>query len=309
MVDGLLEQAPFGRRLAKPVVHLRTQDVLERHTRQLLARDLEFLDVPEIEHDAAVLRAGAVEHRERFLERGEHRERHELEQDLRAVIGRVLAERRKGFDQPRHLVLEVVEVADLDMARTQRLGSGQEQLLAFVGFLFLLPVEEPVGEEFELHVLDAVVVEDLLHFLEAALLQDLGKVRVPDAHALESGPGERFDAILEVECREFLVAVRYRAAGKRPVRADEFHGQPTTREARTLRPPAASIRVRSTRLPEARLRQSQGRIGLRMCVDRSPCDPLEKTRAPRAKHRAPSMLSACYFVLKRMVANHSRGRL
>src|SRR5882672_9360858 len=86
----------------------------------------------------------------------------------------------------------------------------------------LLAVLEPVDEELEFDMLQAVVTEDAAHLLEAVFLQALLEVRVPEAHAGEPRLRQGLGAVAEIEGREFLVRVRQRAAGESPVRPEEF---------------------------------------------------------------------------------------
>ena len=81
------------------------------------------------------------------------------------------------------------EIADLDVPGAERFGGGQQQVALLIGAFAPFVVEEPVVQELELDVLDAVVVDDAAHVGEGATLEDVGEVGVPDPETLESGLG------------------------------------------------------------------------------------------------------------------------
>src|SRR5512145_2431850 len=87
MTDRLLVQGHAGRRLQVPVVELDAGQKARRDRGDALVRDAELDDVPEVDADAAVRLIRAFDHRERVLERVDHREWHHLEADARAVSG------------------------------------------------------------------------------------------------------------------------------------------------------------------------------------------------------------------------------
>ena len=60
----------------------------------------------------------------------------------------------------RHGHLGLEEIADLDVARAERCGAFEQHASRDVRGLALLAVDEPVGQEFELEVLDAVIIEN-----------------------------------------------------------------------------------------------------------------------------------------------------
>ena len=159
---------------------------------------------------------------ERVLEGVDHRERHHLEHDPRSVVGRVATELREALDQHRHRHRGLVEVADLDVARAEHLGRLEQLAAQRVRCAAALAVHEPVGQELELEVTNAIVVEDPAHFGQAVLRAQVHEVGMPDAETREAGPGCGFGTLAQPERAPFVIGVRLRAAADRPVRRQQL---------------------------------------------------------------------------------------
>src|SRR5215469_2713990 len=94
--------------------------------------------------------------------------------------------------------------------RLERFGGIEQHGLRNVRLPLPLTLEKPVGEEFKLDMLDAVVVENLLHLPERALPEDMLKVGMPDSKSCEASSGSRFHAVAKIERTVFFIRVRQR---------------------------------------------------------------------------------------------------
>ena len=123
--------------------------------------------VPGVDREAAVRGACAADDLEHGVELLTFDvERHELVDDLRVgVLRRVGAQLAEALRELRELGRRAGDVADLDVVRAELGGRLEEQPRGLVGGLaaLVVRVEEPVHQELELEVAQAVVVERLLH--------------------------------------------------------------------------------------------------------------------------------------------------
>src|ERR1019366_7597218 len=83
-------------------------------------------------------------------------------------------------------------------------------------------VKEPVHQELELEVAQAVVVEDLLHLAQRVPFEHVLEVGVPDADPGEPHPLSLGAAVAEVEQAPFAADVDLDGTGPRPVQADQI---------------------------------------------------------------------------------------
>ena len=146
------------------IVDFDAEEILQRKAGDLLVRDAELHDVPEVENDAAVFRAGALEHRQSVLERVNHGEGHEFVDNFCAVGGSILAKSGEGLDHLRQGSVRVEEITNFNVSRAQNVCSRQQVILHDIGPLLFFTGEKPVAEKFKLDVFHAVVIEDALDF-------------------------------------------------------------------------------------------------------------------------------------------------
>ena len=149
--------------------------------------------MPGVDRETPV--AGARAHRQldRRLERVHvDVERHQLVGDLRVgVLGRIAAQRGELLGQPAELAWRAGDVADLDVVGVERRG-GREQLPAEpVGRRAsrLARIDEEVGQELDLEVLQPGVVEDRPHLAQRPRPQLVLNVGVPQADTPETRLG------------------------------------------------------------------------------------------------------------------------
>jgi hypothetical protein len=106
--------------------------------------------------------------------------------------------------------------------RIEYLSGSEKILLAGIRFSLSLAVQEPICQEFQLHMLEAIVVEDLLHPLKASRLQNLIEIGVPYSETCEPGPGRRLNPVVEIERAVFSVGV-WDTSGNGPVRGQQIN--------------------------------------------------------------------------------------
>ena len=83
-------------------------------------------------------------------------------------------------------------------------------------------VDEEVGEELDLEVLEAGVLEDLAHLVQAAGLELVLDVGMPQAKALEADLGCLGAAIAPVERAPLTAYVHIRGTANRPVKGQQL---------------------------------------------------------------------------------------
>ena len=103
-------------------------------------------------------------------------------------------------------------------------AASNQQLAGLVGGLAprIARVDEPVHEELELEVAQAVVVEDLLHLREAPRLEHVLEVGVPDPDAAEPDLARLGAAVGPVEEAPLASDVHLDRPGDRPVEGDQL---------------------------------------------------------------------------------------
>ncbi|SIT55596.1 hypothetical protein BQ8794_220160 [Mesorhizobium prunaredense] len=82
---------------------------------------------------------------------------------------------------------------------------------------------EPISQELDLEVLDAVRLHDPAHFPVADLIPDMNYVLRVEAEALESGAGSGLDTVLERERTDFRGAKGEDVTGEGEVGNQEFN--------------------------------------------------------------------------------------
>ena len=183
-------------------------------------------DMPSVDHQAAVGGIGEFAHFQRIGEIGDHRERHHFEQDVGTGVGRVLAQRGKCLSGPVHVVRRIEEIADFEVPGAEGFRGIQQLRFFLVRFHFFLAAlgQEPVEQELELEVTDAVVVQYPFHVGEARALQRVIEVGMPDPHAGEADPRNRFDPLAESERAVIGAdrAGRVDVTGQGPVRGQQL---------------------------------------------------------------------------------------
>src|SRR6185437_7048637 len=95
---------------------------------------------------------------------------------------------RERLDQPVELARGAGNVADLDVMGVERRRRVEQELAPLVGVLaqWVAGGHEEVGQELDLQVLEAGVVEGLLHLLQRARLELVLDVGVPQTEPVEA---------------------------------------------------------------------------------------------------------------------------
>ena len=152
-------------------------------------------------------------------------ERHELVHDLRVgVLRGVRADLAEALGEPRELGGNTGNVADLDVVRVQLGGRVEQQRADLVGGLpaLVVLVEEPVHEELQLEVAEAVVVEGLLHLPQAPRLEHVLEVGVPDPEPAEADLARLGAAVGPVEEAPLASDVHFDRPGNGPVQPEQL---------------------------------------------------------------------------------------
>src|SRR5215471_18930998 len=100
MVYRVLVQAPGT--FERAVVHLDAGDVLRRNSAQFIVRNFELHDMPSIQTNAAIRRAGSLHELKRILQTSDHGEWHQLEAHPSSTFCRISAQSSESLDQVRH---------------------------------------------------------------------------------------------------------------------------------------------------------------------------------------------------------------
>ena len=110
------------------------------------------------------------------------------------------------------------------MVRAECVRSIEEQRADLVGCTapLVAGVEEPLHQELELEVLQAVVVEVPLHLTQRSRLEHVLEVGVPDAEAAEPDLARLRAAVGPVEEAPLAPDVNLNRPGDRPVQAEEL---------------------------------------------------------------------------------------
>src|SRR6185436_157685 len=117
----------------------------------------------------------------------------------------------------------IEEVADLDVTGAERSRALQQRPAQSVGSgPSVAGRQEPVGEELELEVADAVVFEYPPHLGQAMALPQMQQVGVPDAEARKSGLRSSLGTLAQTERAPLLIRVGLGAAADRPVRGEQL---------------------------------------------------------------------------------------
>src|SRR5207302_928195 len=97
--------------------------------------------------------------------------------------------------------LRAHDVSDLQVMRGQLGRRAEEQRAPLVGGApaLVVGVEEPVAQELELELIQAVVVEQLPHLAEGPRLEHVLEVCVPQADAPEPDAGGLLAAVAQIE--------------------------------------------------------------------------------------------------------------
>src|SRR5215469_1306234 len=178
--------------------------------------------MPSIQTNAAIRRAGAFHELKRILQTSDHGEWHQLEAHFSSPLSRLSAQSSESLDQAWHRRRFLIEITHFKVMCLEDFGCIEQHGLPNVGLPLALTIEKPVGEEFKLDILDAVVVENLLHLPERELPEHMLKIGMPDSKPGETGSGSRFHAVLEIEGAIFFVGVR-QCTRNRPVRREQIN--------------------------------------------------------------------------------------
>src|SRR5215218_3283985 len=155
-VDSVLQHGPHLDRVG--VAQLHANDVGQRDRRELGRWGLGPLGVPDVDDEAAGVVAGVLHEPEAVVDRLDVRPGKELQPDPRPHLPGVLGERGELRRPPLLIPGFVDDVRrDLDVARIQRLGCGQQLPSDRIGPPPPGPVGPPVGEELQLEMDEAVV--------------------------------------------------------------------------------------------------------------------------------------------------------
>src|SRR6185312_6707028 len=220
MVDDLVDLVLHVLELS--VRQLHPGDVLGGDLRQPLRVDAELAHVPGVDGQPAVGAVGLGDQAQAGLERADVGvERNDLVGDLGVgVVGRVVAQCGVLLDHLVELARGLGDVPDLDVVRVEGRG-GLEQLAALhvrrLARLAALGCEE-VGQELDLHVLEAVVAEHLGHLLKRGRLELVLDVRVPEPEAREPDTLGVGAAVLPAERAPFPSEMDHDRAAHGPVR-------------------------------------------------------------------------------------------
>ncbi len=125
------------------------------------------------------------------------------------MLGCVRAELAVGLDQAADVARRAGDVPDLDVVRRQRrrgLPEAGAQLVALRAPL-VAGIDEPLPEELELQVAQAVVVEERGDLVERSGFEDVLEVGVPEADPAEADPGRVLAAVAQVEEAPFAALV------------------------------------------------------------------------------------------------------
>jgi hypothetical protein len=200
-VDHLVE--PVLRVLVRAVRELDPGHEPRRDATEVVGLEPELPEVPRVEGETAIRRVRPLDDLERGVDvRHLDVVRHELVDDLRVrVPGSVLAELAEPLDDPFEVALGAGDVADLDVVGGQLGGSPEQERAPLVGGLPALVtwIEEPVPEEFELELVEPVLVEEPAHLAQVPRLQDVLEVGVPQPETSESDPRGLLTAVAKVE--------------------------------------------------------------------------------------------------------------
>ena len=142
------------------------------------------------------------------------------------------AELAEALGQPRDVGRHPRDVPDLDVVRLERARRVEEQRTDLVGGRapHVAGVEEPVHEELELEVVEAVLVEDLLHLAQASRLEHVLQVGVPDAEPAEADLARLCAPVGPVEEAPLAACMDFDRPGDRPVQTEQLgsHGRRLT---------------------------------------------------------------------------------
>ena len=181
--------------------------------------------MPRVDRQAAVASARSLDQGERGVERVHvDVERHELVDDLcRRVVRGVLTELSKRFGELLQPARGSGDVADLDVVGVERGRGVEQQLPPRIGIVArrLARRHEEVGQELDLQMAQAGVVEHLLHLPETVALQLVLDVGVPEPETAEADTGGLRAAIAPGEGAPLSSDVHLGGPGDRPVQGHQ----------------------------------------------------------------------------------------
>ena len=222
LVDGVVHVLPL------PVGELDPAEVPRGCGAERVRADPELRHVPGVDREAAVGGVRSLDESQRGVEVVDvHVGRHELVDDAGVVmLGGVGAQLGEPLDQRVQVAGHAGDVPDLDVVCRERRGRLPEPRPQLVGgsAALVVRVEEPVGEELELEVAQAVVVEQLRDLTQCSCLENVLEIGVPEADPAEADAGGLDAAIFEIEEAPLPSVVRLRGAGRRPVEPEQFVG-------------------------------------------------------------------------------------
>ena len=158
-------------------------------------------------------------------------ERHELVDDLGVgVLRGVPHSSANASVEPVELARRAGDVADLDVMGVERRGGVEQQPAPRVGLgaRRVAGRDEEVGQELDLEIAQAGVVEDLLHLGQRAGLELVLDVGVPQPEAPEADPRGVRAAVAPVERAPFPADVHVGRTGHGPVQGQQLGLSPSS---------------------------------------------------------------------------------
>src|ERR1700722_13491540 len=188
--------------------------------------------VPDIDQEKAIRLIGPLDNGAASVDRIHVAERHDLQDDGGAVIGRIAAEfdecflhaRDVGNQFSRARMTDVLRQSgrNLDVTRPKRFRDRKNPATIRVGDLAALTVEIPIHEEFELKIFDAIGGEDTLHFGMADLRRSGIDVIRNHSDTLPSSTGDGFYPVPKRKRTDLARPKRIDVAGQCEVGSDQL---------------------------------------------------------------------------------------
>ena len=206
------------------VVELDADDVLQRHFGEVGRRGVGALGVPHVDDQATGRVTGGPDQVESDVDVRDVRPGQEFQADPGAGVGRLGGEAGELGGPVVAVPGPVGDIgAGLEVAGAERLGGGEE-VAAHPGVLRV--GGPPAGDQLELEVGDAVVVEQRPQAPDAVGVQRGHEVGVQQAEAAEPGGGGGLDAVADGDRAALVAGERVRVAGGGPAgREQGFGGQ------------------------------------------------------------------------------------
>ena len=216
MVDGVIPQRADD--LGARVVELDRLDVARRQGAHFVIADAAARDVPDVDAQARIVVPRLAHHLARRLQVADVGEGQYLDGDIGADLAGMLAHLGEGGGVARDVDGLLVHFRrDLEVTRAERGRRLQQVAPHGIGGRLLRPLLEPVAEELDLDMRDAVVVEDLPHAAEPHLRGVGHYVVVDKTHAGVAGGGGGLGALAKRERTDLARPHGIAVAGYGPV--------------------------------------------------------------------------------------------